>query len=74
MSKNELKKKYLEVYTEIAEISGLLDIVMAVLRDNKNKRQKTDILPVANIIFDKFENLRRNSDYFLWEMHKRKLI
>ncbi len=74
MSKNELKKKYLEVYTEIAEISGLLDIVMAVLRDNENKAHKTDILPVANIIFDKFENLRRNSDYFLWEMHKRKLI
>lgn len=74
MSKNELKMKYLKVYTEIAEISSLLDIVMAVLRDNENKVHKTDVLPVANIIFDKFENLRRNSDYFLWEMHDRKLI
>lgn len=74
MSKNELKMKYLKVYTEIAEISGLLDIVMAVLRDNENNVHKTDVLPVANIIFDKFENLRRNSDYFLWEMHNRKLI
>lgn len=74
MSKNELKMKYLKVYTEIAEISSLLDIVVAVLRDNKNKVHKTDVLPVANIIFDKFENLRRNSDYFLWEMYDRKLI
>lgn len=74
MQQNELRKKYLQVYLGIAEISAFFDIVMAVLRDNDGKEYPTDISPVANILYDKIDKLRCNSDYFMWELHERKLI
>lgn len=71
---NELKEKYLQVLNEIHCVKGFYDIIMAVLRDNECADRNTDIFPVAEIIDEKMSNLSDNADYFLWELHDRKLI
>lgn len=74
MEQNELRKKYIQIYNEIAEVSSFSDIVMAVLRDNDGKNHQTDLFPVASILDEKISSLQRNADYFMWELHERELI
>lgn len=74
MQKNELKEKYLELYSGITEAAALFKIITAVLRDNEGQERQTDLFPIANILCEKFDKLQDNSDYFMWELHERKLI
>ena len=57
MLSKDLKERFLKVYGEIAEVSGFFDIIMAVLRDNDGRKQKTDCFPVAEILAEKMEKL-----------------
>lgn len=74
MLSKDLKERFLKVYGEIAEVSGFFDIIMAVLRDNDGRKQKTDCFPVAEIPAEKMEKLRCDSHDLLCEFHEKQLI
>lgn len=74
MLSKDLKERFLKVYGEIAEVSGFFDIIMAVLRDNDGRKQKTDCFPVAEILAEKMEKFRCDSHDLLCEFHEKQLI
>lgn len=74
MKQNNLKEKYVRLYEDIQSIYGIYCILMSVLRYNDGSKNPTDVLPVADILEEKFYNLNISADKFLGELCEKTLI
>ena len=59
---------------KLRRFPDFFDIIMAVLRDNGGRKQKTDCFPVAEILAEKMEKLGCDSHDLLCEFHEKELI